>query len=137
MGFEKFGIVSFTSDAKVSPFVDYLEQGKFMTTQCRKCGKVFYPPRADCTACISSDVEWIEINSAGILKTFTVVHYGPTGFENDASYTLGIAEFEQGVRVLGRVSRTLGPDEVKIGMQVKLAPVKLDDEHFICEMSKL
>lgn len=137
MGFEKFGIVNFTADAKVSPFVDYLEQGKFMTTRCKKCGKVFSPPRIDCAACMSSDVEWIEIDSTGILKTFTVVHYGPTGFEDDAPYTLAIAEFEHGVKVLGRVSKTLSPGDIKVGMEVKLTPMKLDDEHYIYEMNKL
>lgn len=136
MGFEKFGVVSFTSDAKVSTFVDYLEKGKIMTTRCKQCGKVFFPPKADCPRCLSSDVEWLEINGAGILRTFTTVDYGPTGFENDAPYTLGIAEFEPGVRILGRVSKALSPGDIKVGMKVQLVPVKLANEHFIYEMRK-
>lgn len=136
MGFEKYGVVSFTSDAKVSPFVDYLEKGKVMTTRCQQCGKVFFPPQADCPRCLSSDVEWFEINKPGTLKTFTTVHYGPTGFENEAPYTLGIAEFEPGLKILGRISKTLVPGEMKVGMKVKLAPAKLDNGHFIYEMNK-
>jgi uncharacterized OB-fold protein len=134
MGFEKFGVVSFTSDAKVSPFVDYLEKGKFMTTRCKQCGKTYFPPKADCPKCLSSDVEWLEINSIGTLQTFTVVLYGPTGFEDDAPYTLGIAEFDEGVRILGRVSKAISPVDIKVGMKVKLTPVKLANGHFIYEM---
>jgi uncharacterized OB-fold protein len=136
MGFEKFGTVSFTSDAKVSPFVDYLEKGMVMTTRCKRCGKPYFPPKTDCPRCMSSDVEWFEIDQQGTLKTFTTVHYGPTGFENDAPYTLGIAEFESGLKILGRVSKTIGPEEIKVGMKVKLTPAKLDNGHFIYEITK-
>ncbi len=134
MGFEKFGIRSFTSDAKIAPFVDYLQKGKIMTTKCKKCGKVFFPPKAHCPNCISSDVEWLEITGDGKLLTFTVVNYGPSGFENDAPYTLGIAEFNEGVKILGRVSKTIKPNDIKTGMKVTLAPVKLDNERIIYEL---
>lgn len=136
MGFEKFGVVSFTSDAKVAPLVDYLEKGKVMMTKCQQCGKAFFPPKADCPQCVSSNVEWLEISSIGTLLTFTVVNYGPSGFENDTPYTLGIAEFEEGVKVLSRVSREISPEEIKVGMRVKLTPVKLANEQIIYEMQR-
>ena len=125
MGFEKFGVVSFTSDAKIAPFVDYLEQGKIMATKCKGCGRASFPPKVDCPKCMSSNVDWIEINSQGTLLTFTVVNYGPSGFEDDAPYTLGIAEFEEGVKILGRISKEINPEDIKIGMKVRLASVKL------------
>ena len=136
MGFEKFGIVSFTSDAKVAPFVDYLEEGKLMTTKCKKCGRMFFPPKSDCPKCLSSEMEWLEIGGEGTLLTFTVVNYGPSGFEDDTPYTLGIAEFEGGIKILGRVSKAIKPEELKVGMKVKLAPVKLNNERVIYEMRK-
>lgn len=136
MGFEKFGVVSFTSDAKVAPLVDYLEKGKVMMTKCQQCGKAFFPPKADCPRCVSSNVEWLEISSIGTLLTFTVVNYGPSGFENDTPYTLGIAEFEEGVKVLGRVSKAISPEDIKVGMRVKLAPLKLANEQIIYEMRR-
>ena len=134
MGFEKFGVISFTSDAKVVSFVDYLEKGKIMTTKCKKCGKVFFPPKSDCPNCISSDVEWFEISGIGTLLTFTVVHYGPSGFENDTPYILGIAEFEEGVKIFARISKVISPDDIEVGMRVKLTPVKLSNERIIYEM---
>ncbi|MBI2979343.1 MAG: Zn-ribbon domain-containing OB-fold protein [Chloroflexi bacterium] len=134
MGFEKFGMKSFTSDAKVAPFIDHLEQGRIMTTKCRECGKVFFPPKADCPRCLTSNVEWVEINGNGTLLTYTVVNYGPSGFENDTPYILGIAEFEEGVKILGRVSKEINPRDINVGMKIKLVPVKLANGQVIYEM---
>jgi uncharacterized OB-fold protein len=45
MGFENFGTVSFTTEAKVADFITQLEAGKVMATRCRKCGGSYYPRR--------------------------------------------------------------------------------------------
>ena len=134
MDFGSFGVVSFTSQAKVAPFIDYLEKGKFMTTRCKKCKKAFFPPQADCPNCLSSETEWFEISGAGTLRTFTTVNYGPSGFENDAPYTLGIAEFEESVKVMGRISKEIKPENIKIGMRVKLAPTRINGGRVSYEM---
>ncbi len=126
MGFESFGVVSFTTEGKAADFVTYLEQGKVMTTRCLDCGSRHFPPKMDCPKCLSSNVEWVEIEGQGRLATYTVVNYGPTGFENDAPYFLAIADFD-GLRVFGRLSRDIAPGDVKFGMGLKLAPVKLPD----------
>jgi uncharacterized OB-fold protein len=128
MDFGNFGSVSFTQQAKVVPFIEYLEQGKFMATRCKQCGKKYFPPRVDCPTCLTSDVEWFEVNEKGKLLTYTVINYGPLGFEEEAPYTLAIAEFNDGLRVLSRISKKLSPDTIRIGMEVRVVPVKLGDE---------
>ena len=115
MGFEKFGTVSFTAETKAADFVTYLEQGKVMTTRCKKCGTSYFPPKMDCPKCSSSDVEWFEIKGDGKLLTYTIVNYGPTGFENDAPYTLAIVDFTDGLRVFGRLSRDIKESDIKVG----------------------
>ena len=127
MGFEKFGTVSFTTEAKAGDFVIYLEQGKVMATRCRECGGMTFPPKLDCPKCLSSDVEWIEIKGTGKLATYTVVNYGPTGFENDAPYSLAIVDFD-GLRVFGRLSRDLKEADITVGMELKVVPAKLPDD---------
>ena len=126
MGFDNFGTVSFTTEAKADDFVTYLEQGKVMATRCRSCGVRHFPPKMDCPKCLSSDVEWVEIKDSGKLATYTVVNYGPTGFENDAPYTLAIVDFD-GLRVFGRLSRDVNEADIKVGMKLKVVPVKLPD----------
>jgi len=134
MDFANFGRVSFTRQGKVAQFADYLSEDKFMTTKCESCGRSFFPPRQDCPYCISSDIEWVKVKGPGKLLAFTTVYYGPSGFENDTPYTLGIAEFENGIKVLGRVSKNIDIKDIKIGMELKLIPVKLDNERVSYEM---
>jgi len=124
VSFENFGVVNFTTETKASDFLSYLEKGKVMATRCRRCGTNYFPPRMDCPKCVGSDVEWFEIKGNGKLVTYTVVNYGPTGFEEDAPYTLAIADFD-GVRIFGRLSKSLKESDIKPGMVVKVLPVKL------------
>jgi uncharacterized OB-fold protein len=136
MGLEKFGTVSFTSEAKASAFVDYLEEGKVMTTRCRQCGGTFFPPKADCPKCLSDDVEWIEIKGTGKLATYTIVNYGPSGFEDDAPYALAIVDFD-GLRVFGRLSKNIAEADMAVGMELKLAPAKLAGDKVAYEFQRI
>jgi len=136
VSFENFGVVSFTTETKASDFVGYLEKGKVMATRCRRCGTNYFPPRMDCPKCVGSDVEWFEIKGNGRLVTYTVVNYGPTGFEDDAPYTLAIADFD-GVRVFGRLSKGLKEIDIKPGMGLKILPVKLPGDRIGYEFQKV
>jgi uncharacterized protein len=133
MDFGNFGTVSFTKEAKAVPFVEYLGQGKVMATQCKKCGRKYFPPRMDCPYCINSEVEWFEVAGKGKLLTFTQVHYGPLGFEDDAPYVLGIVEFAESLRILSRISKSINPDTIKIGMELTVKPIKLSEEKITYE----
>jgi len=127
MGFEKFGQVSFTSQTRASAFIDYLEKGEIRGTKCRLCGRVFFPPRADCSWCMSKDVEWIEIKGKGKLISFTKVNYAPTGFEGDVPYILALVDFD-GIKVFGRLSKDIPEDSVKVGMALKVASLALPED---------
>jgi uncharacterized OB-fold protein len=135
MSFENFGTVSFTAEAKAADFITYLEAGKVMATRCRQCGLSYFPPKADCPKCLSSDVEWFEIKGKGKLNTYTVVNYGPTGFENDAPYILALGEFD-GLQILARLSRDIEEKDIKVGMSLVLSPVKLPDNRIAYEFKK-
>jgi uncharacterized OB-fold protein len=129
MGFDKFGMVSFTSETKAQDFVTYLEEGKVMATRCKQCGQVYFPPRMDCADCIDSEVEWFEITDKGKLVTYTTVNYGPTGFEDDAPYILAVAEFPSGVKVFGRLEQGMQESDIETGMSVRLVSLRLPNEN--------
>lgn len=135
MGLENFGTVSFTAEARAADFVNYLEQGKVMATRCRQCGGMYFPPKTDCPRCLTSDVEWFEITGTGRLMTYTIVSYGPTGFENDAPYRLAIADFD-GLRVFGRLNRDMNEADIRVGMEVKVVPVRRADNRIAYEFQK-
>lgn len=128
MGFEKFGMVDSTSEARAGRFVDYLEEGKVMATRCRDCGKRYLPPRTECSKCLSVDMEWFEIEPEGRLTTYTTVRYGPAGFEDKAPYTIAVAEFGEGLRMLGHLGGDLRESDIRIGMRVRITPVKLEGD---------
>jgi uncharacterized OB-fold protein len=133
MDFGNFGTVSFTKQSKVVPFVDNLAAGKFVATQCKKCGKKYFPPRADCPYCITSETEWFEVKSKGKLLTYTEVQYGPLGFEAEQPYVIGIVEFPEGIKVLSRISKKVEVVKIKVGMELSVVPVKLNEEKFTYE----
>lgn len=113
--FAKFGTVSFTSTSKVNDFVDSLEKGKIMGTRCLKCGRSYFPPRADCSECLSSTIDWFEITGPGKLLTWSLMQFGPVGFEDDLPYSIAVVEFDE-VKVFGRLAPDLSEDEVQVGM---------------------
>ena len=116
--FNKFGTVSFTSIAKINDFVGYLEQGKIEGTRCKGCGLVFFPPRADCYQCLSSNMDWFEITGNGKLLSFSKLEYGPVGFEKDLPYTIAILDYGD-YKVFGRLAPDLKESDVKVGMELK------------------
>lgn len=136
MGFERFGIVGFTSQTKVSPFVDYLEKGILAGTKCKSCGTLYFPPRSDCSQCLSSQMEWSEITGKGKLISYSTLIYAPTGFEADLPYTIALVEFENKVKVFGRLSKEMKGEEIAIGMELKCGVVKLTNDHIIYEFKK-
>jgi uncharacterized OB-fold protein len=116
--FSKFGTVSFTSLTKTNDFIDYLEQGKLMGTRCRVCGMVFFPPRADCYGCLSSDMEWFEVAGTGKLVSWSTLRYAPVGFEGDLPYSIALLDYGD-YKVFGRIAGDLTDDDLKVGMEMK------------------
>jgi uncharacterized OB-fold protein len=123
MEFGKFGIKSFTSETKVSDFVTHLEQGRLMTTKCRGCGKLRFPPRAYCPECGDELMDWVEMETTGRIVTFTTVYYGPAGFEDKTPYTIAIAEFPGGIQITGHIDGSIPGDRIRVGMKVRVVPV--------------
>jgi uncharacterized OB-fold protein len=136
MGFENFGTVSFTTQAKAADFITYLEQGKVMATRCPQCGVSHFPPKADCPSCLSSEVEWFEVKGKGKLATYTTVNYGPSGFEDDAPYTLALGEFEGGIQILARLTKDIAPKDIKTGMSLVVSSLKRPDGRIAYEFKR-
>jgi uncharacterized OB-fold protein len=116
--FKKFGTVSFTSVTKINDFIDYLEQGKVMGTRCKGCGSVFFPPRADCYACLSSDMEWFEVLGKGTLISYSKLEYAPVGFEDDLPYYLALLDYGE-YKVFGRIASDVPEQDIAVGMHMK------------------
>jgi len=107
--------------SKTQKFWNGIKEGKIYTTKCKKCGKLFFPPVADCPTCLSSDTEWLELSREAEIETFTHVLVMPATFQQYEPYTIAIGRLKEGVRVLAWL-KGVKLEDVKVGMKVKLAP---------------
>jgi len=107
------------------PFWEGLKQGKVLATKCKKCGKIHFPPVADCGECLSSDMEWIELSNEATIEAFTHVVVRPLTFQDEKPYTVAIGRLREGVRVLAWLVGFKLP-EIKVGMQAKLTVIEKD-----------
>ena len=136
MGFEKFGRRSFTAVTKTAKFVDFLTEGKVKGTVCKQCGAKYFPPRADCAACLSKDMDWFDMPLKGKLETFTTAMYAPFGFEGDPPYTMGVVDFGDGLKLFARLAKDIKIDDVKIDMDVTIRPLQYEDGQMSFEIAK-
>ncbi len=136
MGFEKFGRKSFTGMTKTAKFVDLLGEGKVEGTVCKQCGAKYFPPRSDCAACLSKDMEWYEMPKKGKLETFTTAYYAPYGFEKDCPYTMGVVSFGEGPKLFARMAKDIPVEQVKVGMEVSVRPLTYEDGQVSFEIIK-
>jgi hypothetical protein len=136
MGFEKFGRKSFTAATKTAKFVDFLAEGKIKGTVCKHCGARFFPPRADCAKCFSKNMDWFDMPRKGKLETFTTAYYAPVGFEGDPPYTMAVVNFGDGLKLFARTAKDINPEEIRVGMEVSVRPLKYDDGQLSFEVTK-
>jgi uncharacterized OB-fold protein len=122
--FGKFGTVSFTKITRVNDFIGHLEDGKVMYSHCNSCGADFFPPRADCCYCFSSDMKWQEVAGSGKLVSFSQLQYAPVGFEEDLPYSIALLDYGD-YKIFGRLDSNLDLGEVKIGMPMTTVVNKL------------
>ncbi len=127
--------MSYVSETKLQEFQKNLEAGKIMGTRCSKCGKLYFPPRADCD-CMTGEMEWVELGGNCKLVTFSTLYFAPASFRYEVPYTLGVAQFHEGPTVLAPLSKEVREDEINIGMSLKLVPVELMGGKMIYELRK-
>jgi hypothetical protein len=136
VGFEKFGLVSYASNTRISRFTEYLEAGKIQGTKCLECGRLEFPPRAHCRHCLSDKWEWASLSGDCRLITFTRVEAAPALFKAEAPYVLGLAEFSEGPKVFAWIDRGIPESDVRVGTGLKLKPFKLTNGNFSYLLTK-
>jgi uncharacterized OB-fold protein len=105
--------------SKTLKFWEGLREGKVYATECRKCGKLYFPPSADCPDCICSEMNWVELSSEAEVETFTHIVVRPTTFSQQKPYTVAIGRLKEGIKVLAWLTG-FKLSQIKVGMKVKL-----------------
>ncbi len=105
--------------SRTSKFWEGLKEGKVYATKCVGCGRLHFPPVADCGDCGLSGAEWVELDGEGEVVTFTEVVVKPASFSEESSYIVCIGRLREGVKVLAWLVGVERKD-VKVGLRVRL-----------------
>jgi hypothetical protein len=122
----KKGIESF-GDIAVKKFYQELKNHKFVTTKCKNCNKIFFPPRLFCPNCYSEDVEWVELKGYGKIYAFTQQERAIRFMKPDV---IGVVELIEDGEKIGRILTKINAkyDEISIGMDVKVSFIEISKE---------
>lgn len=104
-------------------FQDQLSKGIFQIQRCSDCEKAVFYPRMICPHCSSANLGWIKPSGLGTVYSTTVVRRKA---EHGGDYNVALVDLQEGVRMMSRIEG-ISPDQVRIGMAVKVAVVDTND----------
>lgn len=101
--------------------------GKFVLVgaKCTACGRISFPKREFCTACLCPEQDDIELSTCGTLHTFSILRVGDNHF--DAPHPIGMVDLPERVRVTAPLVYRKNEDYA-IGQTVELVPDELWEE---------
>lgn len=106
---------------KTKQFWEGLKAGRLLTTKCRACGTLTFPPQVDCPKCHAADAEWVALGNEAELETFTQIFVPPATFVQHDPYVVAVGRLRNGVKVLAWLSGA-APERLQVGAQMRLVP---------------
>ena len=99
---------------------EFPQRYRLEAAKCEGCEKVHYPPRVVCSEFGGTTFETIVLPRDGKVVTFTVVRVPPAGFTEQTPLPIALVELMEGVRIMVQIGDVADPDELEIGMPVRL-----------------
>lgn len=100
--------------------------GELRIQRCGQCGLLRHPPGPMCPECGAT--KRTHLRSEGVGEVFSyVVHHHPPVPGHTPPFVVALVELDEGVRMLGELTG-IDPSEVHIGLPVRVAFTKIDDE---------
>jgi uncharacterized OB-fold protein len=91
---------------------------------CGDCGVAQWPPRTNCLACRSFEMEWREVEPRGTLFSYFVAHKPlHPSVASEVPYAAGVVALAAGVKMLGRLVGVEHAD-IRIGMPLRVRFVR-------------
>lgn len=94
-----------------------------MGTVCNRCSEKFFPPREICPRCGAAEMSPYVFSGRGEVYSFTTIYEAPSGFDENAPYTVALVRLEEGTLVTAQLTDLDGPPE--IGMPVEMVTRRL------------
>ncbi|HMA72093.1 MAG TPA: Zn-ribbon domain-containing OB-fold protein [Xanthobacteraceae bacterium] len=111
------------------PFWDAARECKLLLQYDPDAGKYQFYPRPISIFSGRRNLEWREASGKGTIYTYTVSYKAPPPFKGVSPFIVVTVELSEGVRVMTNLINC-PPDQVKIGMPVRLAWVKAGELNF-------
>ncbi len=92
---------------------------KLTGTVCSQCGEKYFPPRQVCPQCGVEISQPCNFSGKGEVFTFTTIYEPPSGYEENAPYTVALVKLVEGPLVTAQMT-DLGETEPEIGMPVEM-----------------
>ena len=101
-------------------FIALKNNKKILGTKCKKCGKVWMPPRVNCSDCYE-DTDWIELKPSGEILISTIAWFTTSAFMKNVPYAMGFIKLDEASTGMlqGIFSENLVPSKIKRGKKVK------------------
>jgi uncharacterized OB-fold protein len=126
-------------DDDIAPFWEGLRGHRFLLYRCKSCGAWYWPAaycRNHSNAPFQEEMEWTEASGRGTVFTFSVHHWAfDPGFKADLPYVYALIELEEGP-MFGTNIIGCSPDEVRIGMPVRIGFEDHPEEGFTLPMAR-
>jgi len=107
---------------------------RLIVTKCQSCGTVMFPRTRTCfnPNCKDKRIEDVLLSNKGKLKNYTIQYYQPPqpypATDSFRPFGIGLAEFPEGVAVIGQITGCDLDQDLKIGMDVETVLEKLYDD---------
>ncbi|MHB1407099.1 MAG: Zn-ribbon domain-containing OB-fold protein [Desulfitobacteriaceae bacterium] len=109
---------------KLHRYYQNLQDGRLTTTECAKCGKVYWPPRTVCPECFSNELSFVELPEIGEIIVVTLQEGGAfPGFPPPLAFAL--LQFGP-LRFIGKLV-DVDPAQVGPGKKVRLKVEQQED----------
>ncbi len=99
-------------------------KAKIEGNKCNTCGFIQHASHLRCLRCKNDTFSRVIASDTCTLLSFTLLKAPPMEFRDQKSYTLGIVEYENGMKALGQINTQ---DNLKIGMRLKPIYKKICD----------
>ncbi|XOV81953.1 MAG: Zn-ribbon domain-containing OB-fold protein [bacterium] len=111
-----------TDEMDTAAFWQSTNNQLFTYQQCTHCNTIVWHPRAHCTGCTNSNLQWRESAGKGEIYTYSVVRqsYHPF-FRSRVPYAVVYVDLDEGPRLLTNMVGIEDPLlDISIGMRVQL-----------------
>ena len=110
------------------PFWDALKEERVRLQFCIECDRWVFYPRSNCPTCLTTDMQWREIDGLGTLYSFTVARTPPSPhFSEDVPFYIAMVDLDVGVRLTSSITQA-DSNEVRVGMRLQPFFDHINDE---------